>query len=190
MIVGFFVSFDHRKFLQDVPTLPGVYRMYDLQQTILYIGKAKNLKRRLASYFRQADTASNQKNQHLLAQLSDIKCTITQHENEALILENNLIKAYKPKFNILLKDNKSYPSLWLSGDPFPYLIIQRGTKPSSGQLFGPYPNSSSVKNTLSLLQKIFKLRQCDNIFFSHRTRPCLQYQIGRCSAPCVGATLH
>lgn len=160
--------------------------MYDQDGTVIYVGKAKNLKKRLASYFRRGDLQLNEKHQRLIAQLFEIKFTITQHENEALILENTLIKAYKPQYNVLLKDNKGYPSLWLSEDPFPSLTIQRGAKPQTGQLFGPYPNSGSIKNTLSLLQKIFHIRQCDNIFFSHRTRPCLQYQIGRCSAPCVG----
>ena len=181
------MPFNHRAFLKHVPTLPGVYRMYDQEGAVLYIGKAKNLKRRLASYFRQSNATPNHKCKQLISQLFAIKCTITQHENEALILENNLIKAYKPKFNILLKDNKNYPSLWMSNDPFPRLVIHRGPKPPSGQLFGPYPNASSIKNTLSLLQKIFKIRHCDNLFFNHRTRPCLQHQIGRCSAPCVGS---
>lgn len=151
---------------------------------VIYVGKAKNLKARLRSYFRQEASPSPRRSQ-LVSEIHSIQTTITSHENEALILENNLIKQHQPKYNILLKDGKGYPYLRFSEDAFPQLMIHRGHSKVSGRCFGPYPNSSSVHDTLTLIQKVFKIRNCSNAFFAHRSRPCLQYQIGRCSAPCV-----
>ncbi len=176
--------FDYKSFIRNLTTRPGVYRMLDADGHLLYVGKARNLKRRVASYFRSnPDSAKTQ----LLAQKTrTMEITATHTENEALILESNLIKSLKPRYNVLLRDDKGYPYLHLSDDPWPRLSIFRGEKKSSGQYFGPYPNSHSLRDTLNLLQKTFRIRQCENSFFSHRTRPCLQYQIKRCSGPCTG----
>lgn len=150
---------------------------------ILYIGKAKNIKRRVLSYFQKKP--EHVKTARLIAQVTAIDTTITNTEKEALLLECNLIKTHKPRYNFCLKDDKSYPYLVLSKDPFPRLFATRARAKQKEQRFGPYPSMGSVRSTLALLQKIFKLRQCDNSFFKHRTRPCLQYQIKRCTAPCV-----
>lgn len=178
------MAFDHKAFLASLTTLPGVYQMKNRSDRVIYVGKAKNLKARLRSYFRQEGSSTPRRAQ-LVAEIHSIQVTITSHENEALILENNLIKQHQPKYNILLKDGKGYPYLRFSDDPFPQLMIHRGHTKVSGRCFGPYPNKSSVHDTLTLIQKVFKIRNCSNSFFSHRSRPCLQHQIGRCSAPCV-----
>ena len=150
---------------------------------ILYIGKAKNLKRRVSSYFQQKQL--DPKTKALVSQVANIDITITQTEKEALLLECNLIKTHKPRYNVCLKDDKSYPYLVLSDHKIPRLFASRHASKQKGQRFGPYPSMGSVRTTLALLQKIFKIRQCENSFFNNRTRPCLQYQIKRCSAPCV-----
>ena len=171
--------------LSAIATLPGVYRMYDKKQHILYVGKAKNLKKRVQSYFRKNLTSS--KTASMMRLVASLETTVTHTESEALLLEQNLIKQHKPRFNILLRDDKSYPFLYLSNHKdFPYLAYKRSNKAGKGKLFGPYSNGYAVKSSLNLLQKIFKIRQCNDIFFSNRSRPCLQHQIGRCSAPCVG----
>lgn len=174
--------FDPKTFLSHVTTRPGVYQMRDAEGVVLYVGKAKNLRNRLASYFRTQGLSI--KTQALMQAVVDIDTTATASETEALILENNLIKTHRPKFNILLRDDKSYPFIHLSAHRFPRLSLHRGAR-KQGEYFGPYPNVQAVRHALDLLQKVFRVRQCEDSFFSSRSRPCLQYQIGRCFAPCV-----
>lgn len=157
--------------------------MLDSQGKIIYVGKARNLKKRITSYFQRK---LDGKTQLMMGQATDIQSTITNNENEALLLEANLIKQYRPRYNILLRDDKSYPYLYLSTQQkFPRLDFYRGAKSKPGRYFGPYPSAGSVRENLALIQKLFKLRQCNDTFFKNRTRPCLQYQIKRCTAPCV-----
>jgi excinuclease ABC subunit C len=170
--------------LKNLPEQPGVYRYLDAGGQILYVGKAKNLKKRVASYFQKEHDSA--KTRALVAKIAQIEITLTATDVEALILEANLIKQHKPRYNVLFRDDKSYPYLHLSADDFPRLSFHRGAQKKKGRYFGPYPNTGAVYQTLATLKKIFPVRQCDNIFFAHRTRPCLQYQIKRCSAPCVG----
>jgi excinuclease ABC subunit C len=177
-------TFDAKAFLATVGSQAGVYRMYNAEQTVIYVGKAKNLKKRLASYFRK-DVGSN-KTKALVQQISAIDVTVTHTEGEALILENNYIKKYQPKYNILLRDDKSYPYLLITHHKHPKLGSHRGGKRVKGDYFGPYPTVGAVWESLRLLQKIFPLRQCEDSYYRARSRPCLQYQLGRCSAPCVG----
>lgn len=176
--------FDLKSFLTELPMRPGIYQMLGEDEEVLYVGKAKNLKKRVSSYFSRQK--QNLKTQSLIQHIHHIEIIVTTSDTEALLLESNLIKQYKPRYNVLLRDDKSYPYLHLSDQAFPRLSFYRGARSKKGQFFGPYPSSSAVRATLHLLQKIFKLRQCDDIFFQNRTRPCLQYQIKRCSAPCVG----
>ena len=175
--------FDHKAFLAAVSEQAGVYRMYDIAQTVIYVGKAKQLKKRLASYFRK-DVGSN-KTRALVKQISAIDVTVTHTEGEALILENNYIKKYQPKYNILLRDDKSYPYLLITDHKHPKLGLHRGGKKIKGDYFGPYPTVGAVWESLRLMQKLFPLRQCEDSYYRARSRPCLQYQLGRCSAPCV-----
>ena len=175
--------FDHKAFLAAVSEQAGVYRMYDITQTVIYVGKAKQLKKRLASYFRK-DVGSN-KTRALVKQISAIDVTVTHTEGEALILENNYIKKYQPKYNILLRDDKSYPYLLITDHKHPKLGLHRGGKKVKGDYFGPYPTVGAVWESLRLMQKLFPLRQCEDSYYRARSRPCLQYQLGRCSAPCV-----
>ncbi len=172
--------------LATLPTLPGVYRMLGAQGEVLYVGKAKTLKNRVSSYFQKNIT--HPKTQALVAKICDIELTITTSETEALLLEQNLIKTLKPPFNILLRDDKSYPYIVISSDkPYPRISWQRGKHGHhQGTVFGPYPNSQAVHDSLLLLQKLFQVRQCEDSTFRNRERPCLQYQIKRCRAPCVG----
>ncbi len=169
--------------LKTMTTRPGVYQFLNTQAKVIYVGKARNLKKRLASYFRhKLDT----KTQTMIAQAVDVNITITRSDSEALLLESNLIKTLKPRYNVLLRDDKAYPYLHLTTQQtFPRLYFYRGAPKKQGASFGPYPNLGSVRENLALLQKIFQLRQCTDSFFKHRSRPCLQYQIKRCSAPCV-----
>jgi excinuclease ABC subunit C len=177
-------GFDYRAFLKNVTQRPGVYQMLDKQGEVLYVGKARNLKKRVSSYFTKSQP--NARIAKLVAQICDINLIITASENEALILESNLIKSLHPRYNVLFRDDKSYPYIYLSDHPkFPRLDLFRGSKKPKGKYFGPYPNARAVRNSLQLLQKLFKVRQCKDSFFRNRTRPCLQYQIKRCSAPCV-----
>jgi excinuclease ABC subunit C len=176
-------SFDHKAFLAAVSEQAGVYRMYNIAQTVIYVGKAKQLKKRLASYFRK-DVGSN-KTRALVKQISAIDVTVTHTEGEALILENNYIKKYQPKYNILLRDDKSYPYLLITAHKHPKLGLHRGGKKIKGDYFGPYPSVGAVWESLRLMQKLFPLRQCDDSYYRARSRPCLQHQLGRCSAPCV-----
>lgn len=176
--------FDSKAFLQHLTARPGVYRMFDAAGTVLYVGKARNLRKRVASYFTRSNLS--QKTGALVAQIHHIEVTVTNTESEALLLENNLIKTLQPRYNILLRDDKSYPYIYLSDDPYPRLGFDRGRRSGSGRYFGPYPSSNAVRESLNLMQKLFPVRQCENVFFSNRSRPCLQYQIKRCTAPCVG----
>lgn len=164
-------------------TEPGVYRMYNARDEVIYVGKAKNLKNRLSSYFQKK--LYSKKTEALVAAIAYIEVTITHSEKEALLLEHNYIKRFQPKYNVLLRDDKSYPYVLLSQHKHPRLTSFRGRPKSKGDYFGPYPNASAVRETLNLLQKIFPIRQCEDSVYRNRSRPCLQYQIGRCSAPCV-----
>jgi excinuclease ABC subunit C len=179
------MPFDSKPFLKTLTSLPGVYCMQDGQGKVIYVGKAKNLKKRVSSYFNRSQ-ADSPKTQVMIKQVENIEVTITHTENEALILENNLIKSYKPRYNILFRDDKSYPYLYLSSDhDYPHFRYHRGALKGKGKYFGPYPGAGSVRRTLNLLQKLFMIRSCEDSVFANRSRPCLQYQIKRCSAPCV-----
>ncbi|WP_116964520.1 excinuclease ABC subunit UvrC [Fastidiosibacter lacustris] len=177
-------DFDLSSFLKNLTPYPGVYRMYDGEGNLLYVGKAKNLHKRVNSYFNRG--AKDLKTQTLAAQVNFIDITVTPSDYEAFLLESALIKKHKPKYNILFKDDKSYPYLYLSDHVFPRLSGFRGKPRKNGQYFGPYVSLVSMKETLTLLQKLFVVRQCEDSYFNNRSRPCLQYQIKRCSAPCVG----
>lgn len=171
--------------LKSLPFCPGVYRMLDKNGKVIYVGKARQLRKRVSSYFR--DRLDFAKTRALMAQVTDFEVTVTETENQALLLESNLIKQLRPRYNVILRDDKSYPYLFISTrDKFPRIDFHRGAKKERGDYFGPYPSAGSVRQNLSLIQKLFRLRTCQNVYFSHRTRPCLQYQIGRCTAPCVG----
>ncbi len=179
------MSFDHKAFLAPLTERPGVYQMYDSDGVVIYVGKAKNLKRRVASYFRSSGLAP--KTVALVSKIAAMEVTVTETETEALLLENNLIKQHQPNYNVLLRDDKSYPYIFLSDrDATPRLALHRGPKRLKGAYFGPFPSKYAVRESLSFLQKVFKVRQCDDSFFRNRSRPCLQHQIKRCSAPCVG----
>ena len=178
-------SFDSASFLKTVTEKAGVYVMLNVAGEVLYVGKAKNLRKRLSSYFRASGLTT--KTMALVGRIHEIEVTVTASEREALLLEQNLIKQYKPPYNILLRDDKSYPYIYLSTDhEHPRLSIHRGRKTGKGQYFGPYPSAAAVRESLSWLQKVFRVRQCEDSYYKGRSRPCLQYQIGRCSAPCVG----
>jgi excinuclease ABC subunit C len=176
-------TFDHKAFLASVSQQAGVYRMYNDEQTVIYVGKAKQLKKRLASYFRK-DISSN-KTIALVQQIAAIDVTVTHTEGEALILENNYIKKYQPKYNILLRDDKSYPYLLITDHKHPKLGVHRSGRKVKGDYFGPFPTVGAVWESLRLMQKLFPIRQCEDSYYRARSRPCLQYQLNRCSAPCV-----
>ena len=177
-------AFDAKEFVAALPRRPGVYRMMDGEGSLLYVGKAKNLRDRVGTYFSPANV--NPKIQALVHTIADIEVTVTNSETEALLLEFNLIKAHKPRFNVVLRDDKSFPYIRLCSDhEFPRLSFYRGARSLPGRYFGPFPSAGAVKETLQQLQKLFRIRNCRDSFFAHRSRPCLQHQIGRCSAPCV-----
>nr|WP_218928136.1 excinuclease ABC subunit UvrC [Pantoea sp. WMus005] len=169
--------------MSTVTSKPGVYRMYDASGTVIYVGKAKDLKKRLTSYFRVQ--VGSRKTEALVSNIQHIDVTVTHTETEALLLEHNYIKLYQPRYNVLLRDDKSYPYIFLSSDTHPRLAMHRGAKHAKGEYFGPFPNGYAVRETLGLLQKVFPIRQCENSVYRNRSRPCLQYQIGRCLGPCV-----
>lgn len=176
--------FNAQSFLRTVSSSAGVYRMYDIKGDVIYVGKAKDLKKRLASYFRK--NLGNIKTQALVSHIHHIDVTLTHSETDALLLENDYIKQYMPKYNVLLRDDKSYPYILLSQHEHPRLAYHRGPQREKGHYFGPYPNGGAVRESLHLLQKLFPIRQCDDLYYKSRSRPCLQYQLSRCSAPCVG----
>jgi excinuclease ABC subunit C len=179
-------SFSPQQFLKTVTNEPGVYRMFDDKQTVIYVGKAKNLKKRLSSYF--SLTQKHPKTLALVSHIANIEVTVTFTETEALILEHNFIKQYKPKYNVLLRDDKSYPYLFLSAHKHPQLTLVRAqNKKRKGTYFGPYPSGGAVRESLLLMQKLFPIRQCEDSYYNNRSRPCLQYQLKRCLGPCVNA---
>lgn len=179
------LTFDAKTFLSSCSQRAGVYQMFDAAGKHLYIGKAKNLKKRLSSYFR-SDLPSA-KTAILVSKIASIEVTLTNTETEALILERNLITTHRPPYNVIFRDDKSYPYIYLSNHEYPRLTFYRGKKRANGRYFGPFPSSHAVRESLNLLQKMFRVRQCDDTFFKNRSRPCLQHQIKRCSAPCVNA---
>ena len=177
--------FDAKSFVDSLPGRPGVYRMLDADRQILYVGKARNLKSRVASYFQPSNVQP--KVQALIAKTAHMEVTITNSDTEALLLEYNLIKKHRPRFNVVLRDDKSFPYLHLeTNHEFPRLNFYRGSRKEPGKYFGPYPSAGAVRDTLQQLQKLFRIRNCDDAYFANRSRPCLQYQIQRCTAPCVG----
>ncbi|MDB2416521.1 excinuclease ABC subunit UvrC [Pseudomonadales bacterium] len=178
-------DFDSEHFLKNLTRKPGVYRMLDVQGKVLYVGKARNLKNRVSSYFRASGLAT--KTMAMVAKIHRIETTVTKSETEALLLEQSLIKTDRPPYNILLRDDKSYPFVHISTqDGFPRLSFHRGLKKGAGKYFGPFPSAAAVRDSLNVLQRLFMVRQCEDSYFKNRSRPCLQHQIRRCSAPCVG----
>ena len=178
--------FDPQEFLRTLTSKPGVYRMLDRKSQVIYVGKAKNLKKRVASYFRNPALLTP-KTRTMVSHVMDVAVTVTHTETEALLLESNLIKEARPRYNIVLRDDKSYPYIYVTThQEYPRLTFHRGARRKHGRFFGPYPSAAAVRETLNLLQKLFLVRQCSDTFFQNRSRPCLQYQIRRCTAPCVG----
>ncbi|MEC7691830.1 MAG: excinuclease ABC subunit UvrC [Pseudomonadota bacterium] len=176
-------AFDHNAFLKNLTSQPGVYRMYNELGDVIYVGKAKNLKNRVSSYFRK--NVDNAKTRSLVANIASMDVTVVNSETEAFLLENNFIKKYKPRYNVVMRDDKSYPFIFLSAHEHPRLSFHRGPQKKKGEYFGPYPSAWAVRESLRTMQKIFPVRQCEDSYYRSRSRPCLQYQMQRCSAPCV-----
>lgn len=177
-------SFDYQNFLKNLTSHPGIYQMINQSEEIIYVGKAKNLKKRVSSYFQKQNHAP--KTRVMVSQISDIQVVVTGNENEALILENQLIKKFRPRYNVIFRDDKTYPYIFLSDEEYPRLSIHRGRQNKKGDYFGPFTGSTAARYSISLMQKLFAIRQCENSVFNYRSRPCLQYQIKRCSGSCVG----
>lgn len=178
------IPFNGKEFVRELTSAPGVYRMHAADGSVLYVGKAASLKKRVAAYFR-ADQPSRRLSS-MVAQIASVQITVTRTAGEALLLENQLIKTLRPRYNVLLRDDKSYPFILLTDETWPRIAFHRGPRSLPGRYFGPYPSAGAVRETMDLMQKIFKLRTCEDSVFRNRSRPCLQHQIGRCSAPCVG----
>jgi excinuclease ABC subunit C len=176
-------EFDPKTFVRSLTNRPGAYAMLNDKGKVIYVGKARNLKKRVGSYFQRAH--ADAKTAAMLKHVTNVEVTVTNTESDALILEYNLIKRHKPRFNVVLRDDKSYPYIYVTEHPYPRIEFHRGARTGKGRYFGPYPNAGAVRKTINELQKLFLIRDCEDSYFGNRTRPCLQYQIKRCTAPCV-----